>query len=299
MIDFDALRVFTIVVEQGGFNAAANALFKTQPAITTSIKKLEDKLGFLLFDRSNYRPQLTSKGETFYQRAKILVQHWEHMNIFASNMQVEVETDITIAIDVFFPIRTLESLFSKWINQYAQTHFHFLSESLGGACERLLQKQADLIISENLISGHAIEVIPLRTERMIAVASPDFVLRYQKQLENIDSLNQCMQVILRDSSKSNFSFGIMEECRHWTVSDVIAKKEIIMAGLGWGRLPDHVITNELASGDLQALKGDHFDERLLTLSAIRLQNPTYGPIVERLWKDLQDFKLNLKRTLSS
>lgn len=32
-IDFDALRVFVVVVECGGFNAATRALFKTQPAI--------------------------------------------------------------------------------------------------------------------------------------------------------------------------------------------------------------------------------------------------------------------------
>ena len=39
-IDFDALRVFVVVVESGGFNAATQVLFKSQPAITTSSKKI-------------------------------------------------------------------------------------------------------------------------------------------------------------------------------------------------------------------------------------------------------------------
>ncbi|WP_231950171.1 LysR family transcriptional regulator [Legionella lansingensis] len=284
--------MFTFVVESGGFNAAAHKLYKTQPAVTNAIKKLEGQLGFPLFDRSTYRPQLTNKGDKFYQRAKVLVGHWQHLNEFADNLQAEMESDITIAIDVFYPLITLKPLFTTWLSQYPQTHFHFLTESLGGACERLVEHDADIIISENLMSHQAIEVLPLRNERMLAVATPEFILRHKEQLADLDSLSECMQVILRDSSKTNFSFGVIEHCRHWTVSDVVAKKHIILAGLGWGRLPEHLVAKELTRGALQRLIGNHFDERLITLSAIRLQKPVYGPIVERLWADLAMFKIS-------
>lgn len=290
MIDFDALRVFVLVVECGGFNAAANRLFKTQPAITTAVKKLEEQLKFSLFDRRHYRPVLTSHGEKFYQRAKVLVGHWQHINEFADNLQAEMESDITIAIDVFYPLETLKPLLSSWMARYPQTHFHFLSESLGGACERLVNHHADIIISENLITKLAIEVIPLRIERMLAVATHEFILQYQQQLQDFDTLSECMQVILRDSSNADFSFGVIEHCRHWTVSDVMAKKQIIIAGLGWGRLPEHLIAKELVDGQLRLLQGNHFDERLITLSAIRLQKPAHGPIVEQLWSDLLQLK---------
>ncbi|KTC78189.1 LysR family transcriptional regulator [Legionella brunensis] len=290
MINFDSMRIFVVVVECGGFNAAAQSLFKTQPAITSAVKKLEGQLGFSLFDRSSYRPQLTTLGEKFYQRAKVLIGHWQHVNEFADNLQAEMESDITIAIDVFYPLTALKPLFCSWILHYPQTHIHFLTESLGGACERLIEHQADIIISENLISQHAIEVIPLLSERMPAVAAPEFIRQYEQQLASLDTLNDCMQVILRDSSKENFTFGVIEHCRHWTVSDVIAKKQIIMAGLGWGRLPEHLITEELIDGRLELLTGNHFDERLITLSAIRLQKPIHGPIVEKLWADLLQLK---------
>lgn len=290
MLDFEALRIFTVVVKQGGFNAAANLLFKSQPAITATIKKLEIQLGFSLFDRSYYRPILTTEGEKFYQRAKVLVQHWENMNDFALHLEKGIETDVTIAIDVFFPFQTMAGLFSRWIQQFSQTRFHFPLESLGGPCERLINRQADIIISENLISGHAIEVIVLHTERMIPVATPTFISQYRDELADLDSLHRCMQVILRDSSKSDFTFGVMNNCRHWTVSDVIAKKEVILAGLGWGRLPGFLIHQELVEEKLEILKGNHFDERLITLSAMRLQKPSYGPILAHLWADLLAFK---------
>jgi len=291
-IDFDALRVFVVVVESGGFNAAAQILFKSQPAITTSVKKLEEQLDLILFDRSKYRPLLTPEGKKFYDRAKSLIGHWQHINQFAEQLKADVESDITIAIDVFYPLSSLKDLLKHWIDSFPRTQFHFISESIGGACERLLNNQADLIISENLITKQAVEVVLLRSESMVAVASPEFIEHFATQLQDLDTLSECMQVILRDSSLSNFSFGVIEHGCHWTVSDVTAKKDIIVAGLGWGRLPQHLIAQELADGRLQRLQGTHFDERLITMEAIRLQKPAHGPIAEKIWADL-----NLRKEL--
>ena len=195
---------------------------------------------------------------------------------------------LLLLLDVFYPLSSLKDLLRHWIHSFPNTQFHFLSESLGGACERLLKNQADLIISENLITKKAIEVIPLRSEFLVAVAAPEFIQYYSKQLRDLDTLSECMQVILRDSSQSDFSFGIIEHGRRWTVSDVMAKKDIIVAGLGWGRLPLHMITQDLADGRLQYLQGNHFDKRLITMGAIRLQKPARGPIAERLWQDLNN-----------
>lgn len=289
-MDFDALRVFVAVVDEGGFNAAAQVLFKSQPAITSAIKKLEHQIGFRLFDRSQYRPSLTVEGKKFYLRAKSLVSHWQHMNQFATQIQADLESDITIAIDVFYPLASLKALLRHWINRFPLTQFHFISESLGGACERLVKQQADIIISENLISNQPVEVVLLRSERMVAVASPEFIAQFAEKLQDLDTLADCMQVILRDSSQSNFSFGVIENVRHWTVSDVTSKKDIIVSGLGWGRLPLHVIAQELADGRLKRLEGNHFDERLINMGAIRLQKPTHGPIAEELWQDLRDLQ---------
>lgn len=296
-IDFDALHTFVTVVEKGGFNAAAKALFKTQPAITLAVKKLEDRLNLCLFDRSHYRPELTPQGDKFYKRARSLVGHWRHLNQFSQQLGAGMESDITIAIDVFYPLSALKELLRHWISTYPLTQFHFLSESLGGACERLLRHQADVVISENLISDRAVEVIVLRSEPMVAVASPLFIEQYAEKLHDLDDLSDCMQVILRDSSQSDFTFGVLEHGRRWTVSDVHSKKDIIVAGLGWGRLPLHQVALELADGRLQRLSGPHFDERLLTMGAIRLQKPAHTPIVERLWADLQTLQQGTRCSL--
>jgi hypothetical protein len=49
-----------------------------------------------------------------------------------------------------------------------------------------------------------------------------------------------------------------------------------------------MITQELADGRLQYLQGNHFDRRLITMGAIRLQKPARGPVAEKLWQDLNN-----------
>lgn len=54
-MDIRVLRYFIEVVQLNGFSRAADALFITQPAISRSIKKLEDELGtVLLIKRSGW-----------------------------------------------------------------------------------------------------------------------------------------------------------------------------------------------------------------------------------------------------
>ena len=53
---YDQVLVFHKIVQLGSFKSAADALSKTQPAISLTIKKLEEELEVNLFDRGGYRP---------------------------------------------------------------------------------------------------------------------------------------------------------------------------------------------------------------------------------------------------
>jgi DNA-binding transcriptional LysR family regulator len=57
----------------GSFSQAASKLFLTQPALSRSIKALEDELGQPLFDRVGRKNELTSFGAHIVQRARVLV----------------------------------------------------------------------------------------------------------------------------------------------------------------------------------------------------------------------------------
>ena len=67
------LRHFVGLSEVGSFSKAARGLFITQPALSRSIRALEDELGFALFDRIGHRIELTSFGRDVLERARRLL----------------------------------------------------------------------------------------------------------------------------------------------------------------------------------------------------------------------------------
>lgn len=68
------LRQFVALAKAGSFVKAADVLHITQPALSRSIKALEDDLGRLLFDRVGKRIELTAFGHTTLQRAQLLLE---------------------------------------------------------------------------------------------------------------------------------------------------------------------------------------------------------------------------------
>lgn len=69
-IDLELYRVFYVVAKNNHMTKASEELHISQPAISQSIKKLEDQLGGTLFIRSNKGMELTSEGKMFYDYVK-------------------------------------------------------------------------------------------------------------------------------------------------------------------------------------------------------------------------------------
>ncbi|MFG1378751.1 LysR family transcriptional regulator [Xanthobacter autotrophicus] len=73
-LDLRLTLYFAIVAEEGSFTRAAERLRIAQPWLSTQIRKLEDQLGFALFERTTRRVDLTEEGRIFLQCARTLAQ---------------------------------------------------------------------------------------------------------------------------------------------------------------------------------------------------------------------------------
>jgi DNA-binding transcriptional LysR family regulator len=72
-MDLAQLEVFLAVAREGRFSRAAEKLYRTQSAVSQSIRKLEDELGEPLFDRSSREGVLTDAGRTLQTYAEQLL----------------------------------------------------------------------------------------------------------------------------------------------------------------------------------------------------------------------------------
>jgi DNA-binding transcriptional LysR family regulator len=72
-MDLFQLEAFVTVVREGSFSKAAKALYRTQPAVSQIIRRLEDEIGQPLFDRASRRGVLTDAGHVLLEHAERLM----------------------------------------------------------------------------------------------------------------------------------------------------------------------------------------------------------------------------------
>jgi DNA-binding transcriptional LysR family regulator len=72
-MDLFQLETFLAVAREGGFSRAAKKLFRTQPAVSQTVRKLEAELGEALFDRSSHEGVLTDAGQVLQGYAEQLL----------------------------------------------------------------------------------------------------------------------------------------------------------------------------------------------------------------------------------
>ncbi|MEM8877692.1 MAG: LysR substrate-binding domain-containing protein [Pseudomonadota bacterium] len=73
ILDSDQLRTFVAVAETKSFTRAAQEVHRTQAAVSMQIKKLEERIGRALFDRSAKETKLTTHGQTLLSYARKII----------------------------------------------------------------------------------------------------------------------------------------------------------------------------------------------------------------------------------
>lgn len=69
-MDFRDLKYFAAIADEGHLGRAAERLFRTQPALTKCIDRLEDELGAKLFERAGRGLRLTAVGQVLLARTR-------------------------------------------------------------------------------------------------------------------------------------------------------------------------------------------------------------------------------------
>ena len=75
-MNFHQLETFVCVVEEKSFTKAAKKLYVSQPALSKTIRALEEEVGAKLFERSSYGLEITNEGNIIYSYAKDAIQYY-------------------------------------------------------------------------------------------------------------------------------------------------------------------------------------------------------------------------------
>lgn len=287
----DQLRMLVAVADSGSVLAAAEKLGRTQPTVSVGLRKLEAMLGVVLLDRARYRLRLTPAGAMLCDKARLILRQARELQDLAGHLKTGREPELTLAIEASCPMPLVLRILQDAERRFPSTRFTLTAETLWGALEKIKLNQADLAITPWFNDEESLDSLPLTAITMTTVAAPGFPPLQSGQPILLDDLRHAVQVVVRDSSKlpPTTSYGVLEDGRHWLVNDHETKKKLILAGLGWGRLQNHLITEELAERRLVPLKVDGYPgTRQIDLRVVRRSDKQPGPVARELWKSCQE-----------
>lgn len=284
----DQLRMLVQIAASGSVLGAAEKLNRTQPTISVAIRKLEDELGVTLLARDQYRAQLTEAGAVLCRQAQEVLRQTEVFASRARQLAAGYEAKLRIAIEASCPMPLALSVLKSCEERFPGTEFILFGETLWGALEKLKTREVDIAITPWFAEDYSLDSMPLTTATLITVAAPDFPPLAQGGGLKLDDLRSSVQVAVRDSSRKppDSNYGKFEGARHWYVSDHQTKKEILLAGLGWGRLHAHMIERELRDKRLVPLAIDGYEQAIaVEMRLARRQGETIGPVAQAFWEE--------------
>lgn len=282
---FDQVLVFHKIVESGSFKSAAAQLHKTQPAISLAIKKLEEEMEVDLFDRSGYRPELTAHGKAFYERSFKVLQGMSELEGLSNSFRKLEEPEIFISIDGISPLPKLLHILKNFGDRYPNTKLNLGFDILSESERKVLSKEAQIGITHFIGDKNALEVLPITSVKMLPVMSRE--LYKERKVKSQADLKEIDQIVIGDKNPKGSSFGLLDTGKKWRINEGNFKRDIILAGLGWGHLPDHTIEREIADKKLIVLDFEEIHPRELEINLIRLKKQQLGVVAKSLWEELK------------
>ena len=289
MITYEQLVVLHAIVTEGTFRGAAERLNKSQSAVSHMLKKLETQIDIVLLSREEYRPTLTPAGEVFFRQATRVMQQMKELHIVAKNLNARQEPEVFLAVTATFPLKPVLEVIGTIRDRFPATNIRLSRESMGGPIERLLRNDADIIIATmDGVPVDQVEALSFAQVTIVPVAHPDFEPSRSSHMKTISEMQSYTQVVVADSSSGEFaqSRDLLPGGLRWTVSDFAAKKEILLAKLGWGGIPTHMIEDELARGALVALNVEGYEKRQSQLFQMRKRDTDVGIVAQSIWEKL-------------
>jgi DNA-binding transcriptional LysR family regulator len=254
-LSLDQLRVLLVVVEEGSFSGAARRLNRAQSAVTYAIQQLEQQLGVEVFDRTGYRPKLNGLGEIILEDARVILARADSLIAKAGAHSAELEKSITLTIDVMTPCDALAAILREFDAEFPTIPLKLHVEAMGEVARHVRDGVADLAVLCSLpIPPEDLTLHGIGTVTLIPVVAPTHPLAKIGGLLEPDVLREHRQIVLTDRGEASAGKDFDVYTPHtWRVSDLGAKHALIVAGLGFGHLPTHLVAGDLASGRLRRL----------------------------------------------
>lgn len=149
-MNFKQLECFVKLSETLNFSETANELYMTQPAVTHSIRNLEEELGMPLFVRNKRNVVLTSSGISFYKDAKDILTKTNIAIAKAKKAAKEINPTISIGYyGTFFEFEYLSSVIREFHTRFPNAQLYLHKSDILNKKEELLSNKLDVLFTHS------------------------------------------------------------------------------------------------------------------------------------------------------
>lgn len=275
-VTLEQWRMFRAVVEYGGFNQAAQAIYKSQSSIHSAVGKIEQSLGVKLFTVEGRKTTLTESGQLMLRRADYLLEEAAKIEAVAHTLGEGIESNLRIAVDEIYPLPVLYKVLENTSAQFPLLNIELIESVLTGANELLENAQVDIAISPLPRNDGFSE--QLCQFKFIAVAHPDHALHTMNRQLRLEDLKVHRQIVTRDSAvNKRRDAGWLGANQRFTVSHMRTSEDMVSKGLGFAWLPACAISDKLTQGILKPLDLESGGSRDVPLYLVFNDGDRLGP----------------------
>lgn len=273
----DQLRTLVSVVDLGSFEAASAHLHITQSAVSQRIRALEEAAGRILVRRE--RPiTATDSGEVVLRTARQML-HLEQSLAGELDESGSAQDHVVLAVAC-----NSDSLATWFLNAMTEVHsagrvvFDIRREDESLSIQLLRRGEVMAAVTSESRPVQGCRALPLGSMRYLACASPGFVARHLRDGSPTAALGRAPIVDFdRSDAHQNHYYRRLSRRqptgpRHFVPSSHDHVRAIV-AGLGWGLIPEQLATPWLVSGEIVDVSPDRPLDVPLFWQHWKLQSP--------------------------
>src|ERR1700675_1940750 len=275
--DFEGLAIFAKVVELRSFAAAASELALSKATVSKAVTRLEQRLGARLFNRTSRRLALTDAGQKLSERAQRLLADGEAAENEALAQSVSPRGLVRLAVPVTFGVKAGAPILPEFLTAYPDVAIDL---HLSDAMVDLIGEGFDAALRIARLPDSSLIARRLCAMPRHTVAAPSYLKRYGRPTHPMHlAEHKCFgYAYLSTADVWHYTNAAGEEASvrpagQLRVNNGEAVMPALIAGLGIADLPDFIVGDAIASGEVEViLKGWKQTE-----GSVHLVTPPGGP----------------------
>jgi DNA-binding transcriptional LysR family regulator len=180
-MDFDQLETFLEVARHTSFSRAAEKRFRTQPAISSQIRALEEEVGAKLFDRSGGKVALTAAGKVFQQYAEQSLDARKTMIVTVAEMERVPRGEIVVGANEGTCLHILPEVFAEFKKLYPEVGVQISRLERAKILESIIDNSVDFGVVSTPVDDKRLTVVNIHRDELVIIAPPGHPLCGKKQ----------------------------------------------------------------------------------------------------------------------